>query len=100
MENDVCRSPGQKCLFPIAKSLAYRKYDDSKQAIQYFEKYLENKPDDLEVRWLLNLAYMTIGNFPGSAGQIPDSTGRNRGVDQNDSGKPSRLIRPLGGFGR
>jgi tetratricopeptide (TPR) repeat protein len=64
MENDAYRAPGEKCLFPIPKSSAYRKTDDSKQAIEYFQKYLENRSDDLEVRWLLNLAYMTMGKYP------------------------------------
>ena len=27
-------------------------------------KYLEQKPDDLEVKWLLNLAYVTLGKYP------------------------------------
>jgi hypothetical protein len=31
---------------------------------EYFLKYLEQKPDDLEVKWLLNLTYMTVGKYP------------------------------------
>ena len=41
----------------------------SKLAIEYFQKYLDRKPDDLEVRWLLNLAYMTLGQYPSSVQQ-------------------------------
>ena len=43
---------------------SYKRKDDSKQAIEYFQVYLEGTPDDLEVRWLLNLAYMTLGEYP------------------------------------
>lgn len=43
---------------------AYEKPGDSERAIEYFTKYLEQKPDEIEVRWLLNLAYMTIGAYP------------------------------------
>ena len=36
----------------------------SRLAIQHFTEYLEQFPDDLEVRWLLNLAHMTLGEHP------------------------------------
>ncbi len=64
MENDVYRNPGERCLFPIRPGNAYTKTGDSEKAIEYFLKYLEQKPEELEVRWLLNLAYMTVGTYP------------------------------------
>src|SRR5579863_1324743 len=57
MENDSFRAPGEKCLFPIRPENAYRVTEDSQKAIEYFLKYLEKKPDELEVKWLLNIAY-------------------------------------------
>jgi len=68
MENGVYRAPGDRCLLPMKPTSAYTNKEDSNQAIKYFLKYLEQKPDDLEVRWLLNLAYMTIGRYPD---QVP-----------------------------
>ncbi len=38
-------------------------------AIQYFLRYLAKKPDELEVKWLLNLTYMTLGQYPASVPQ-------------------------------
>ncbi len=64
MENNVYHAPGEKCLLPISPGNAYAKTGDSKKAIEYFLKYLEQKPDELEVKWLLNLAYMTLGEYP------------------------------------
>src|SRR2546430_992451 len=64
MENDVYREPGDRCIFPPGKSVSYKETADSEKAIQYFTKYLEQKPDDVEVKWLLNLAYMTLGKYP------------------------------------
>ena len=64
MENGVYRTPGDRCLAPMKPSNAYANKEDSNKAIEYFLKYLEQKPDELEVRWLLNLAYMTIGEYP------------------------------------
>ena len=68
MENGVYRTPGDRCLLPMNRSNAYANKEDSRKAIDYFLKYLENKPDELEVRWLLNVAYMTIGGYPD---QVP-----------------------------
>jgi tetratricopeptide (TPR) repeat protein len=64
MENGVYRTPGDRCLAPMRPTSAYRKTEDSQKAVEYFQKYLEQKPDELEVRWLLNLAYMTLGQYP------------------------------------
>jgi len=64
MENDVYRAPGERCLLPMLPANAYVKKADSERAVDYFLKYLEEKPEELEVRWLLNLAYMTLGEYP------------------------------------
>jgi len=79
IENGVYRTPGDRCLFPPRPGNPFPKYEissDSIKAIQYFTKYLETKPEDLEVKWLLNLAYMTLGKYPAAVPQkylIPPS---------------------------
>ena len=72
MKNDVYRHPGDWCLFPPLLANSYRVTDDSEKAIQYFLKYLAikpDRPDQLQVKWLLNLAYMTIGKYPSGVPQ-------------------------------
>jgi hypothetical protein len=72
MKNNVYRNPGDWCLFPPRLAKPYRVTDDSERAIQYFLKYLAMKPerpDQLQVKWLLNLAYMTIGKYPSGVPQ-------------------------------
>jgi tetratricopeptide (TPR) repeat protein len=64
MDNDAYRSPGEKCLLPMRPGNSYAKTGDSEKAVEYFLKYLDQKPDELEVKWLLNLAYMTLGEYP------------------------------------
>jgi len=64
MINGVYKSPGDRCLFPMRPDESYRATADSEQAVQHFLHYLEDSPGDLEVRWLLNLAYMTLGKYP------------------------------------
>ncbi|HXB70666.1 MAG TPA: FG-GAP-like repeat-containing protein [Candidatus Acidoferrales bacterium] len=66
MENGVYRNPGERCLFPMRPGTRYGKTAASEKAIEYFLKFLKQKPDDLEVKWLLNLAYMTVGTYPAN----------------------------------
>jgi len=65
MENGAYRDSSDLDIFPpIRPHASYKRTNESKQAIQYFLKYLEGRPDDLEVKWLLNLSYMTLGQYP------------------------------------
>jgi tetratricopeptide (TPR) repeat protein len=64
MENGIYTHPGDRCLFPPNKTVHFAKTEDSEKAIQYFTKFLQQKPDSQEVRWLLNLTYMTLGKYP------------------------------------
>lgn len=63
--NDVFRDPGERCLFPIRPEFKYAKPADAERAVQHFLAVLKPQPDNLEVRWLLNVAYMTLGQWPG-----------------------------------
>ena len=65
MDDDVYRRPGDQCLFPPRNTTAYAKPESSKKAIEFFTKFLERKPDRLDIKWELNLAYMTLGKYPG-----------------------------------
>jgi hypothetical protein len=66
MDNEVYRAPGDRCLFPMSPSLRYAKTEDSRLAAEYFKKYLDHAPNDLEARWLLNLACITLGEYPAA----------------------------------
>ncbi len=52
------------CLLPIASSAVHTNPLGSRLAIHHFSEYLRQFPDNLEVRWLLNLAHMTLGEYP------------------------------------
>ena len=64
MDNDIYRHPGEECIFPPRVNRSFAKPASSQKAIDYLLKYLERKPDALDVRWALNLAYMTLGEYP------------------------------------
>jgi hypothetical protein len=58
-----CLGP-TSCIFPIAGDAIHTQPAGSREAIKHFTAYLESAPGDLRVRWLLNLAYMTLGEHP------------------------------------
>lgn len=64
MENGVYTHPDDKCLFPPHPGHRFDNIDDSQTAVDHFLRYLKQKPDDLQTKWLLNLAYMTMGKYP------------------------------------
>jgi hypothetical protein len=59
----MCRGESS-CILPIVPAAIHTDATGSKLAIRHFTEYLERFPDDLEVRWLLNLAHMTLGEYP------------------------------------
>jgi len=69
MENDAYTHPGDRCIFPPVANRSFSKTADSEKAIEYFQKYLQRKPDVLDVKWMLNLAYMTLGKYPAGVPQ-------------------------------
>lgn len=52
------------CIFPIAGRGIQANKTGSRKAIEIYKQILRNDPDDYESRWLLNIAYMTIGEYP------------------------------------
>jgi hypothetical protein len=65
------------CVFPLCSEAQHKFTSGSDAAIQHFLKYLDNNPDDLEEKWLLNLAYMTVGKYPAEVPRkhlIPPAT--------------------------
>ena len=59
----MCRGESS-CILPISPAAVHTNPAGSRLAIRHFTEYLERFPDDLEVRWLLNVAHMTLGEHP------------------------------------
>jgi hypothetical protein len=66
--NCVSHHSSGSCIFPIQGSAVYTDLYASQKGIDLYEQILSGSPQDLDSRWLLNLAYMTIGEYPG---QVP-----------------------------
>jgi hypothetical protein len=76
----------ESCLFPIRGSGIHTNKTGSSRAIELYEELLREDSADLESRWLLNIAYMTIGQYPSGVpgewllkGLGEDSTGGGTG---------------------
>ena len=68
-ENCIHHHSAASCLFPI-QPMGYHQFPQgSEQAKVLLTKILENNPRDLHSRWLLNVAYMTLGEYPD---QVPE----------------------------
>lgn len=64
--NCINNRTAESCIFPIQGAGIHQDNTGSKNAIVHFEEALRATPDDLETRWLLNIAYMTLGQYPES----------------------------------
>ncbi len=52
------------CLFPIPDEARHTDTTAARAAIRIYEAALRDDPDDLVSHWLLNIAYMMVGEYP------------------------------------
>ena len=64
LRNDIYHEPGERCIFPMLPGFRFEKTGDSEKAVEHLLKVFRAKPGDQEVRWVLNLAYMSLGGYP------------------------------------
>jgi hypothetical protein len=63
-ENCIACRGESSCILPISKAAVHQNPEGSRIAIKHFMEYLEKFPEDGEVRWLLNVAHMTLDEHP------------------------------------
>ncbi|MBX2844338.1 MAG: VCBS repeat-containing protein, partial [Flammeovirgaceae bacterium] len=63
-ENCLMNHSSSSCLIPIQQAGFHQLPEGSSQAIKLYSDILSTNPKDLESRWLLNIAYMTLGEYP------------------------------------
>lgn len=54
----------ESCILPISFAAVHKDKHGSQKAIELYESILRYNPRNLEARWLLNIAYMTVGGYP------------------------------------
>ena len=63
-ENCITLHNPDSCLFPITKAGIHKQQRGSRGALAVLNDYLLLHPNDLEAIWLLNIASMTVGEYP------------------------------------
>ncbi len=63
-EQESGRSPAHEWLFPMRRAGGAAFDADTRAAIERYSANLRERPDDLSTRWLLNIAYMALGEYP------------------------------------
>lgn len=63
-ENCIHHHTTESCIVPIAEGAVHINSEGSRKAIEYYTELLEEDPEDFNSRWLLNVAYMTLGKYP------------------------------------
>jgi len=68
-ENCVKNHNARSCIFPLTPQGRHSLTAGSEAAVSHFLRYLNQEPADLEVKWLLNIVYMTLGQYPAGVPQ-------------------------------
>jgi hypothetical protein len=64
--NCITNHSSESCILPIRGNGIYTYTEATKRAIKIYTDLLSETPADLESRWMLNIAYMTLGLYPDS----------------------------------
>lgn len=59
----------ETCILPMKGAGIHRFPEGSQNAVKLYEELLTDYPKKLEYRWLLNIAYMTLGEYPAKIPQ-------------------------------
>ncbi len=62
--NCVARHTSRSCILPIQEDGVHVDQQGSRAAIAVFEALLRDDPENASARWLLNIACMTVGEWP------------------------------------
>ncbi len=63
-ENCVHGRTSDSCILPIRGGGIHARQTGARKAIEYLTVLLRQNPNHLTARWLLNLAWMTVGGYP------------------------------------
>jgi len=63
-QNCINNTSPNSCIIPIRDDGIYNLKNASETAISIFSQMLTERPNDPETKWLLNIAYMTLGEYP------------------------------------
>jgi hypothetical protein len=62
--NCIVNHAAESCIMPIKGLGLHTNKLGSEKAISIYKKLIEKNPQDIELKWLINIAYMTLGQYP------------------------------------
>lgn len=95
--NCVANHSAETCILPIQGLGIHKIPTGSRNAITVYEELLTEYPDNLEYRWLLNIAYMTLGEYPTSVPPAWLIPGLDAPVTYSDSTTPVKAFQDIAG---
>ena len=103
-ENCLLNHTSSSCILPIAELGIHQKARGSEAAIDIIEKLLIETPDDLELTWLLNICYQTLGRYPQDVPKkflipVKAFTGANQGIPKFEDIAPMLNVATQGNAG-
>jgi hypothetical protein len=66
VQNCMLDPNAERCLFPVLAGGRHQQTAGASAAATHFLEFLQSDPGDLEVKWLLNVAHMLLGTYPGA----------------------------------
>ena len=63
-DNCLLNHRATSCIFPIDRGATHTLQSGARRAIDAFTRRLNAEPQNLGTAWLLNIAYMTVGEYP------------------------------------
>ena len=64
VENCISNHTSESCLLPIQKAGVHKYQRGARAGIEILTEQLSRTPNELSGRWLLNVAFMTVGEYP------------------------------------
>ncbi|MBK8564950.1 MAG: CRTAC1 family protein [Saprospiraceae bacterium] len=92
VQNCVEQSASQSCIVPIQGNGVYSLKQGPETAVKIYERILKAFPDDLQTRWLMNIAYMNMGRYPTGVPKeylIPENLFKSKGSLRFENIAPS-----------
>ena len=65
IDNGIYTAPGDRCLLSTKGNATLAKPEAFDQGVRQLQALLEKRPDDVELKWFLNAAFMSTGGYPG-----------------------------------
>lgn len=63
-QNCLSNHTSESCILPIKGGGIYKEQGPTRTGIKILESHLSARPNDLRAEWLLNIGYMTLGEYP------------------------------------